>query len=597
MRKAHILKKIKGTESKNNWIWFDTETKAYKKDTNVEYHKLHLGIAHFYRLDRKKEPISECLFRDTATFADFIDQKTRKNTVTNVMSLNLAFDFTACNLSQELKKRGYTLKQLMVESKVCILKYRKDKQSILFLDLFNYVKASVKQLGDLLDLPKLDVDFTESTDEELITYCRRDVEIISKFMIRYIDFVKEHDLGCLGPTTPSQAFNAFRHKFMTEKIYIHNIDKCCDLERASYFGGRTECHFIGKYTGEVRYVDVNSMYPYVMRDHKFPVKMEVYDDSGLPLETLVDYLANQAVIAEVELDTDEPAYPVRYNGKLVFPTGRFRSTICSASLKYALKHNHLIRVKKYAIYKQRNIFREYVDFYYNLRLKYKADNNGVFEQLSKLFLTSLYGKFGQRVREIIYQKSIDDPRTNVIEVYSEDGKKLYDQVTFGGDIFHHFQKQNEGFNSFVAVASHVTDYARMLLYSMMQQAGPENVLYNDTDSMFLTAKGYKRVKSLLDNKKLGYLALEDTYTFLHIHGLKDYESINCICRKGVRKNAKQVAVSTFEQLQFPSFKGLIRAGLHDEIPIKTIRKTLKREYNKGIVTKSGRVKPFVFNEF
>lgn len=594
MRKAHILKKIKGTEKKNNWIFWDTETKAYKKTNDTEYHKLHLGVAQFYRLDRKETPMDELVFYEPEEFVDFLDSKTRKNSITSVMAMNLAFDFTACNLSELMKAKGYTLKQFMVESKVCILKYRKDSKSVLFLDLFNYVKASVASLGKLLDLPKLDVDFESASDEYLTIYCRRDVEIIAKFMIMYMKFVEHHDLGCLGPTTPSQAFNAFRHRFMKSEIFIHTIDKCSQLERDSYFGGRTECHHIGRYKGMVYYVDVNSMYPFVMREHKYPTKMMLYDNAELSIESLSDYLETQSVIAEVELITDEPAYPTRYNEKLVFPTGKLTAVLCTESLKYALEHDHLIKVNKYAIYKQRDLFSDYINFFYDLRLKYKSENNSIFEQLTKLFLNSLYGKFGQRVRQIIYKNTIDDPKCEVIEVYSREGVKLYDEVTFGGDVFHHFTKQEEGYNSFVAVASHVTDYARMLLFRMMKQAGTENVLYNDTDSLFLTETGYRNVNDLLDNSKLGFLKLESTYKQMYIHGLKDYATCDYVKHKGVRANAKQLSRDHFEQLQFPSFKGLIRAGIHDELPIKTIRKTLKREYDKGHVTPSGMVVPHCF---
>lgn len=595
-RKAHQLKKIKGTEKKNNWLYFDTETKSIKKTIKLDRQALYLGVAQHYRYDKAKHLQSECIFKTSKEIADYIISCTRRNSILNCMSMNLAFDFTICELAEHLKADGWKLKTMMIESKVVILKYRKDKTSIVFVDLFNYVKASIKQIGELINLPKLDADFATINDEDLLTYCRRDVEIIAVMMKHYMDFIIENDLGCLGMTTPAQAFNAYRHRFMKTDIFIHDFDKVSELERASYFGGRTECFYIGKLKEETEALDINSMYPDVMRKYKYPTKLIYNCMHSAKLEDVIKYVKNHIVIAECLVDTDEPVYCIKRDDRTIFPVGKFRVNLAQASLEYAIENNHIKAVYKYSVYEAEYIFKEYIDFFYDLRLKHKADGNQVFDQMTKLFLNSLYGKFGQRTKEMEEDGLWFKNTTGIIEVYGTNGVKIADRVTLAGESFLIYTKQEESFNAFVAIASCVTDYARIDLWRLMKQAGRKNVYYCDTDSLFLNRKGVSNLKAHIDPKILGKLKLEHTFKWLKINGLKDYDSDCKTTLKGIKKNAEKLSDSKYRQLQFPTFRGVIRSGMSGYIDIKTIEKTLTRTYTKGHVLASGRVEPFVLNE-
>lgn len=595
-RKAHKLKKIKGTEKKENWLYFDTETRSIKKTDKLDRQSLYLGVAQHYRYDKTKHLQSECIFRDTETIADYIESCTRRNSILNCMSMNLAFDFTICRLAEHLKANGWKLKTMMIESKVVILKYRKDKKSIVFVDLFNYVKASIKQIGELINLPKLDVDFGDVSDKDLIIYCRRDTEIIAVMMRHYMDFIIQNDLGCLGLTTPAQAFNAYRHRFMDTDIFIHDFDDASKLERSSYYGGRTECFFVGLRKSKTYALDINSMYPDVMRKYKYPTKLIYSCHYEAELEDVVGYVKDHIVIADCLLDTNEPAYCIKRDEKTIFPTGQFRATLAQASLIYALEKGHIKDVLAYTVYECEYIFREYIDFFYDLRLKHKRDGNIVFDQMDKLFLNSLYGKFGQRTKEMKVDGMWFKNDTGIIEVYGTDGVKIADRVTLAGESFLIFTKQEESFNAFVAIASCVTDYARMDLWKLINKAGRKNVYYCDTDSLFLNKKGMDNLKDDIDTKILGKLKLENTFKWLRVNGLKDYDSDCKTTLKGIKKNAEKLSNDKYRQLQFPTFRGVIRSGMDGYIDIKTIEKTLTRNYTKGKVHKSGRVTPFKLTE-
>ena len=49
---------------------------------------------------------------------------------------------------------------------------------------------------------------------------------------------------------------------------------------------------------------------------------------------------------------------------------------------------------KGAKYHQGILFKEYVDYLYSVRLKYRREENPVFSHVAKLLLNSCYGRFG-----------------------------------------------------------------------------------------------------------------------------------------------------------------------------------------------------------
>jgi len=159
------------------------------------------------------------------------------------------------------------------------------------------------------------------------------------------------------------------------------------------------------------------------------------------------------------------------------------------------------------------------------------------------------------------------------------------------------QDDKNPIHTFVGIASHVTAYARIYLYKLMKQAGKNNIYYCDTDSLFVNKKGERKLKSYIHETVLGKLKLEKQPHELRIYGLKDYIIDGIATLKGIRKNAEKVGENKYKQEQFESLKTAIRKKHLNKPHVSYIIKTLKREYKKGIVTFSGRVKPFHFSWF
>jgi len=595
-RKPHILKSEKSLAIPRHLIFVDTETIQYElADGSIEQ-ALRLGWACYYRraYGRHAELTEWHYFDTCASFWSFVVDRSVPKQRLWIIARNLVFDFTVLKGWRHLTEAGYKLKFFHNKGACTIISVRKKGSSLVLLDSMNWFVESLAKTGDRIGIPKKSIDFATCTTAELSDYCRNDVLIELENFKRFIRFLEERRVARLCYTRGSTAMSAYLLSHYAEKIYIHNNAQAIRLERDAYFGGRVECFFLGSLNSEKYYVvDVNSLYPTVMRNNSYPVKY-LKIERGVTLKIIEKALDRKAVVAKVLIETDEPAYPVRRD-RLLFPVGLFWTTLCTPELKYALKHGHLRKVQTMVTYDRKNIFKSYVDKFYRLRLEFRSQGEAEYEELCKKMLNSLYGKFGQKGEN--WEKIGDCPGEYDREelVFNMSGRRVTKMRYLMGEIFM-MVGTDESFDSFPAIAAHVTAYGRMFLWCLMQKVQPGNFFYCDTDSLIINGQGLARLKSKICSKGLGGIKIEESCDHIEIRGLKDYTTATKVVTKGIRKNAVQIADGVYRQELWPGFRGLLRSGHSDVYAVKTVTKHLTREYKKGTVTSNGSVVSLVYDD-
>ena len=531
------------------------------------------------------------LHKDSLEVLRTIEAATREKTALTVYGHNLWFDLQVCGFYHQFPRWGWTLEFIYDEGLTYLLNVRNGGRSIRCVSTTNYWDYSLGVLGKEIGLPKLDVDFANSTQSDLETYCRRDVEITAESVFKYMGFLRNHDSGRFAYTKASQAFNSYRHRFMNEKIHIHACDSAKELERAAYFGGRTECFRLGmQKDGPFTFLDINSMYPAIMKSHTFPNKiLEWYPAADKLL--LARWIGKAALVAHVTLCTDSPAYPVRQNGKTIFPIGTFETVLCTGGLERAWRRGELLAVHNLAVYSRAAIFRSYVDYWHPLKSRYKDEGNAVYTRMVKIFLNSLYGKFGERRWEEEWIEDWSDPDPWRMECFSTaTGERWIETHLFNTTIIR--KGQTEGPRAFVAIAAHVTEYARLLLWEIIEATGRQKVLYCDTDSLVLKSSDLHLVKHPLDESTLGALAVDKSCSHLLIHGCKDYEADDLIRLKGVPRKAVRESDGSYKYDQFLRSVSHLRLKAEAGVLMEHRTKRLARTYDKGIIGRGGIIRPF-----
>lgn len=593
MRVPHIIKSNKQLSRPTRIILFDTETTAIPIAEGQEKHVLRLGVACYWhrRGENEKDTFDWLTFHSSDQLWDWVVERNYPKTTLVLSSHNLSFDLPILDTFTKLPEKDYTLTSYYCKGRTTLARFRYKNRKLDLVDNTNFFSASLASLAPLVGLEKLEIDFETASEDQLKRYCHRDVEILLHLWQKWFAFVEKHNLGKWRRTLSSQAFTAFQHRFMGNKIVIHDHAKACKLERSAYHGGRVEVLRVGSYTNGPYYkLDVNSMYPYVMRNNSYPTRLFRYQSKS-SVSSLKRKLKLYHVVADCMIDTPEPAFPTLVNNHIAYPTGTFRTSLTTPELQYLLTIGKILEVYSLAYYDSAYIFVKYVDYFYPLKQEYHEENNHAFREIVKGFLNYLYGKFGQRGLSDSIVGVCSPDVMKIVEVYDIETHQYYDLIYLAGQIIKR-EKQEESYNSFPAIAAEVTANARLYLHSLVKRAGRGHVYYVDTDSLIVDAQGYDSLASLIHPTKLGALKLEGLTQTIELRAPKDYTFGGKDRIKGIRNNALRLAPNVYQQDKFPSIQGLLRKeNLTDYIVTQTV-KHLSREIYSGNIALDGTIIPF-----
>ncbi|MFO7677201.1 MAG: DNA polymerase [Thermoplasmatota archaeon] len=601
----HKFRKNDDLKMQNSFIFVDTE--AYREFLEKgERQTFRLCCAIYWKRD--KNVIERKDFFSTSDFWNWVESKFEYDNNLIFFAHNTDYDFRILNGFNELMLKDWDLSRWFISGRTFIITYKKIvdgvKHYLNIWDTLNYVPSSLKELGECVGIPKMEIDFDNVSEQELLRYCQNDVNIIFHFIKEMISFLEEYELSKLMPTSASLSLNIFRHKFYdaNNPIIIHDWKKTIELEREAYGGGITDCFQVGDIDETVYKLDINSMYPYIMKNYDLPVKLLFWErnSSGKLLKLYHQHKKEYLVIARCTIYIpEEYSYilqkaEINNEEKNVFLSGRFTTVLTSPEIEFVEQYGILEEIHELAIYEKRNVFSEFVDFFYSQRMNYKKDGDKVREYFCKLILNSQYGKWGQKNIE---QKLVAESDTSEISHHGHFlgfESKSFEVVQFGKKVYKIINKGNNSKDAFVAIPAFITAYSRMLLVKYILQAKRENVFYCDTDSLFVNKNGYNNLISVINDTKLGKLKLEDQGT-VSIYAPKHYifnEQRKC---KGIKSNAvlkdETDSEFIFEQQRWERFKTAFKKQHLDYQLIEPYEIRVTKEYKKGTVEIDKRIRP------
>jgi len=589
----HVLSRSGRSTRPSRIIFVDTETEPRPDQRGRTMHDLKLGYAAACRTRRgqRLKIHDDVIFRALGDFWDWVDKLCTPRTKYYLVAHNLNFDLPVLKAFSELAARGWELTSVYSKQTVGIYRWEKHDRKLYALDNGNFFKGKLERWAQLIDLPKLPIDFRAADDAELLNYCKRDVFILRALWVKWLDFLDDHDCGKFGATIAATAFNTYRYSFMPVDIWIDHTPEAVELERAAYRGGRVEVLYQGyRRRGGFHYVDVNSMYGHIMQNNKYPAGL-IGCMPCKSLNILKRKLDRFAVIAKVTVDVDDNYFPFKINDHTCYPLGEFTTTLTTPELKIAIANDWIKSVHYAAWYRQAPLFYQYVKYFQELKEYYQELNNQPFADIAKMFINSLYGKFGQRGLNMTKIGSCALGEAMRMPVVNIDHNQYYSIIKIGGSVIRE-EKHGEGYNSFPAIAAHVTAYARIYLNQIRKLIPPLNVFYMDTDSLIVDNKGLSYLDHLMHPTQPGRLKIELSSKWLMVNAPKDYRMENRSRTKGIRADAEMVAPNAFLQDQWTRIPGLIQDGNVDQFYTRKVIKHLARLIHSGTVQKSGWVTPF-----
>lgn len=575
-------------------FFVDTETFAHVGAGSTIKHTLRVGHVIYWRRARKKvkEKVEEFAFDNVMDFWQWLDDRVKSRETVYLFAHNVTFDFLVLDGFRFLPLLDYKLKSIYSKFTTTIMRFANKFRRVIVADTMNYFPVSLDKLSKSVGVDKIKVDFENVEDERLRAHCAADAKIIYTAFRRMLEETVLKGVGTFKLTASGLSHSIYRRSFMNTKIVVNHEPRIVEHEKKSYIGGYTMVNqLVAQGAPDLFKLDVNSMYPSVMLDEFFPTKLMEFAHN-VSVQDVARLVRSYSLVADVELNTDEACYPYRYKDAVCYPLGEFRATLSTPMLKRALDRGHVAKVYTVSAYKKAKIFSEFVSSMYAERLAARDNDDLARELFYKTIMNSLYGKFGQKRNEV---KRVGDADINTFAVYdafdAKTGEK-WQEFHGGGSILFIYERGEARYTSY-AIASHITEYARARLFDLMSLAGRENVLYLDTDSLFVTKEGLKRLSGEVDRYRLGALKVEEVAPFFIGLAKKDYFFGPTRKIKGFDASASVNTATVFKALHNVSFTGAARYDLRGGAFWREVFKRYDPYIQDVLIDKSGLVTPLL----
>lgn len=240
-----------------------------------------------------------------------------------------------------------------------------------------------------------------------------------------------------------------------------------------YYGGRVECFKTGVLKGNWKVFDVNSMYPFVMREFLHPIESPEAESKTVRKSTCFVSVQGK----------NYGAFPIRTKQGLRFDveTGTFHVSI--HEFEVALSTGLFVpeKILRCINFKRRNSFARFVDTFYDARNLAKSNGDTIHALFYKYILNSAYGKFAQNPRNYL-EYCITDGSANL----TSEGWKPHeiDSVDRNRDyiIWKRIPGKDEIMRLYnVATGASITGAARAVLLEAIAKS--DTPIYCDTDSL------------------------------------------------------------------------------------------------------------------
>lgn len=374
------------------------------------------------------------------------------------------------------------------------LRLRLGGRRFVLADTRNFTPGGLEDLAEYCCLRMPALPLLGCTDADAAGHARSGAWSILHFAVALRSLAERAELGGLSSTLGSCAWRWYRHAFMSRSVEVHCCGEALRMERESYHGGDVIVGHVGPAPRRAYHLDVNSLYPSVMADAPHPTRLDTLYQSA-KVGDIADALQERCVIARVEMDDCANAYPMRRDGLRVDSCGRYWTCLAGPELRLALSNGSVARAGQMATYQSGNLFGEWSEYWWSLRLRAIAAGDALVGKIAKAVANALSGRWAMRSPEWV-------PVGNVLapvpigewwEVDATTGARSF-YLAIGRKVLRRSQR-GEGAESFPAVASYITSAGRVRMRALRCLAGEREVYYQDTDSLFVSALGLSRLSA------------------------------------------------------------------------------------------------------
>lgn len=545
-RTRHYLEPLKTTRIPGTHVIIDTEAHLHKHQGLQRARwacgaavKLHFDDAENWALGAAQ------LQRSPEELWQTVDQRTSVYSRTVVWAHNLAYDLRISDALRQLTGMGWDVDGVSLQNVGGWVSFKCGNRRLLLVDSYSWLPAPLSTIAQ-------DVGRGSHTDwhpgmnaKQLEQHCLTDAKILADAVLHILRFVEQEDLGSLKPTGSGQSHAAWRRRWLTRnKMVVHNDPRALLAERRAMHCGRTEAWRHGTIREPTFEYDMNLAYCRIAATTPLP-DMLVGERLNVTRGEYHRLAERFAVLADIHVTTTVPVLPTTNEHGVMWPVGTFDTTVWHPEIQIALLAGAQIRFDRIWVYRRGDGLRDMSIWLIDQLEGPNINPDPIVRRMLKHWARTLIGRCGLRYRSWEPYGTHPHPDFCMSQAWDLDGGDPQTHLRVGRQIME-LAGMRESRSSMPQIPSYVMSACRAKLWRLIYIAGPENVVYMDTDSLIVNRAGSAALRSRPEFGPQSDLRFKHEFRDLTINGPRDLDANGERRLSGVPRRAVQLGKHRFE---------------------------------------------------
>lgn len=521
-------------------IFLDTEA-LRRRTRTFEDQQWRCGHAIFYQARKgAKGREYEHAYSDAVQLWTDIDNFTTEKARTILWTHNVGYDLRVSDGLRHLARRGWELESHNLGTRSTWLVWRNSGRSLVVADSTAVFGTTLAQMGKWFGMEKPTLPDDMASTEAWAERCRVDTHILKRAVLSYLEWLETADMGNWQMTGAGQSYAAFRHRFLTDRMEVHDHAGALAAERRALWCGRTEAlwHGVSKH-GVLYEYDFHCSYARLAASHPVPIRFvgempKGYDWQGRMARPDVAFLA------QVTVECETPLVPTERDGRIIWPVGRFRTTLWDPEINALIRAGATIHVETGWLYRAAPALAGWAAWILD---SLAADDQTVpawQKHVLKAWSRALIGRFAMTYTD--WEPFGALRRPDAVRWTSVDAKtgETADMIQVGNKVWREEGKR-DWTHSMPMITGYIQSLARVQLWDIVTQLGPGVVRYLDTDSVMVDARDIGTAQQRVLDSWAPALRLKHVWDGYAIHGPRQVVTGQSVRFSGLPYNARETA--------------------------------------------------------
>lgn len=408
------------------------------------------------------------------------------------------------------------LRRVALTPRCTLLDYLCQEKSVVWLGTGNYVSAAEDDVARDNGFQWPDTGAWDGPDVRTARTARERALMWVHVFARLSDWWRRVARAPWGMTASALGAGVLRSHVTEKELCTHNHTGALHLERAASYGGSARVWYYGdigaptadgsannpaprpsaygSIPGPLECWDVRSMYPFLMASHALPSRFYSYRED-VSVADLNDALPNWAVVARVEIETDAPEYPARSGGFVVWPVGRFVTTLTGPELIALRRDGTVRRVYAMARYHTSRAYGRAAAALVAERERAREDGRFADELFAKSVANGMGGKLAQKRGQWKPAPRASAPTRWGEWIEAGKGGATARRYRTLAGVSWVYDTSAEPWGPHVAAFAYLTALGRLHLRSVRESLPERSVVQCDTDGLWVLPGAFAAVRA------------------------------------------------------------------------------------------------------